>query len=219
MDGTIQPTTQKYTDGGSNTPLMINQPYNLLTFLSYFSPVILATIVVSSSFFYQNMKGLIYLFILIIVVIFRGFILKMFGAEKNNDKCGIVQYSPYGNTTITIFAFAFTMMYLFLPMYQNDGTNWIIVLVMITYICIDIGIKLFQGCLKYPENTSDVVGDLVGGSLVGAIAVGIMYAMGSGQNLFFIDNIQNGTTCSMPKKQTFKCNVFRNGELVSSSTT
>jgi len=111
------------------------------------------------------------------------------------------------------------MMYLFLPMYQNNGTNWIIVGVIIFYIFIDIGIKVLQGCLKLPDNTSEIVGDFVGGFLTGALVVTGMYLSGSGQYLFFIDNTQNGTTCSMPKKQTFKCNVFRNGELVSSSTT
>jgi hypothetical protein len=111
------------------------------------------------------------------------------------------------------------MLYLFLPMYQNNGTNWIIVCVLILYICVDIGIRLLQGCLKFPDNASDIVGDLVSGSLLGMLSVGAMYLTGSGQNLFFVDNTQNGTTCSMPKKQTFKCNVFRNGELVSSSTT
>ena len=204
---------------GSNLPLIINQPYNLLSFLSYFSPVILASVVVSSSFFYQNMKGIIYLFILQVVSVFRGGILQMFGAEKNTDKCAIVEYSAYNNSTYSIFAIAFTMMYLFLPMYQSGGANWILVFVLIVYICIDIGIKLLQGCLKYPENTSDIIGDLIGGYLLGWIAVEIMRAIGSGKELFGFENTQNGTTCSMPKKQTFKCNVFRNGELVSSSTT
>jgi len=204
---------------GSNLPLIINQPYNLLTFLSYFSPVILASVIVSSSFFYQNMKGIVYLFVLEVVSGIRGGILQMFGAEKNTDKCAIVEYSTYNNSTYSIFAIAFTMMYLFLPMYQNDAANWIIVFVMIVYICIDLGIKLLQGCLKYPENNSDIIGDLVGGYLLGWISVEIMHAIGAGQELFWFENTQNGTTCSMPKKQTFKCNVFRNGELVSSSTT
>ena len=220
MDGNIQPQNTPSVDGGSNEPLLIFQPYNMMTFLSYFSPIILATIILSSSFFYQNVKGLLYLFFLIVVATFRSFTLQMFGAEKNKpDKCGFVRYGSYGNSTFTTFVFAFTMMYLFLPMYQNSGTNWIIVAVMILYICIDIGIKIMQGCLRLPDNTSDIVGDLVGGSLVGALVVAGMYLAGTGQYLFFVDNTQNGTTCSMPKKQTFKCNVFRNGELVSSSTT
>jgi hypothetical protein len=90
---------------------------------------------------------------------------------------------------------------------------------LLFYICIDIGIKTLQGCLKMPENVPDVLGDIVGGSLLGALVVSLMYLGNIGRYLFFIDDVQNGTSCSMPKKQTFKCNVFRNGELVSSSTT
>lgn len=222
MEGIIsqQSISKTNSEGGSNTPLLITQPYNLITFLSYFSPIILVTIVVSSSFFYQNMKGFFYLLFLIFFAGFRGFMLKMFGSDKNKDnRCGFVQYGSYGNATFTTFVFAFTMMYLFLPMYQNNGTNWVIVLVLIFYICLDIGIKLLQGCLQIQNNMQDIIGDFLSGSLLGAVAVAGMYLSGAGQNLFFVDNTQNGTTCSMPKKQTFKCNVFRNGELISSSTT
>ena len=73
MDGNIQPQNTGGADAGSNQPLLIFQPYNMITFLSYFSPIILATIILSSSFFYQNMKGLFYLFFLIVVATFRSF--------------------------------------------------------------------------------------------------------------------------------------------------
>ena len=107
MDGFQQQNTQPSPDGGSNQPLLIFQPYNMITFLSYFSPIILATIILSSSFFYQNVKGLFYLFFLIVVATFRSFILQMFGAEKNKpDKCGFVRYGSYGNSTFTTFVFA-----------------------------------------------------------------------------------------------------------------
>ena len=226
MDATQQYTTMKNTDGGSTTsfgpssPLLIFQPYNMISFLSFFSPIILATLILSSSFFYQNVKGLLYLFFLMVVVTLRSFILQAAGATKNKpDNCGFVRYGSYGNSTFTTFVFAFTMMYLFLPMYQNSSANYVLIAVLLFYICIDIGIKTLQGCLKMPENVPDVLGDIVGGSLLGALVVSLMYLGNIGRYLFFIDDLQNGTSCSMPKKQTFKCNVFRNGELVSSSTT
>jgi hypothetical protein len=205
---------------GPSTPLLIFQPYNMISFLSFFSPIILATLILSSSFFFQNVKGLLYLLFLMIVTTLRSFVLQAGGATKNKQgDCGFVQYGAYGNATFTTFVFAFTIMYLFLPMYQNDSTNWILIIVMLIYVFIDIGIKLLQGCIKMPEGTTDIVGDLTGGSLLGAIVVSLMNLAGNAKYLFFTDNTQNGTSCSMPKKQTFKCQVFRNGELVSSTTT
>jgi len=37
--------------------------------------------------------------------------------------------------------------------------------------------------------------------------------------LFFNDYSSNKEICTMPKKQTFKCAVYKNGELIGSSTT
>ena len=54
-----QNTTMKM-GGVSDTPLQIFQPFNILVFLSFFSPIILATSITSMSFLFQNFKGLIY---------------------------------------------------------------------------------------------------------------------------------------------------------------
>jgi hypothetical protein len=42
-------------------PLQLFQPFNLVVFLSFFSPIILAVSITSLSFMFQNFKGLIYL--------------------------------------------------------------------------------------------------------------------------------------------------------------
>ncbi len=205
---------------GPSTPFILFQPFNLLSFITLFSPIILVTLLLSASFFFQNVKGFVYLAFLILVITIRSFILQTAGAEKNKtDGCGFIKYTSYGNTTFTTFVFAFTIMYLFLPMYQNSNPNWVMVILLIVYLLLDIGIKVLQGCLKLPQNMPDIVGDFVGGSLVGALAISLMYAINNKDNLFFVDGTQNGTMCSMPKKQTFKCQVFKNGELVSSTTT
>ena len=208
------------TDFGPSTPFILFQPFNMLSFLSFFSPIILATLVLSYSFFFQNVKGLVYLGFLIAMVTLRSFVLEAGGAKKNaNDNCGFVKYGAYGNATFTTFVFAFTMMYLFLPMYQTGNTNFVILIVLFFYVFIDIGIKTIQGCLRMPNNMPDIIGDFISGALLGAMIVSLMYLGGSGKYLFFTEATQNGTVCSMPKKQTFRCAVYKNGELVSASTT
>jgi hypothetical protein len=42
-----------------------------------------------------------------------------------------------------------------------------------------------------------------------------MYAGGSGKYLFFNEVSSNKEMCSQPKKQTFKCSLYKNGELIS----
>jgi len=205
---------------GPSTPFIVFQPFNMVSFMSFFSPIILVTLMLSYSFFFQNMKGFIYLGFLISMVTLRSFVLESGGAKKNVlDKCGFVQYGAYGNSTFTTFVFAFTIMYLFLPMYQSGNNNWIIIVVLFFYVFCDIGIKMVQGCLKMPNNMPDLVGDFIAGLLLGALIVSMMYLIGSGKYLFFTEATQNGTVCNMPKKQTFRCAVYKNGELVSGSTT
>ena len=58
----------------SNEPLQIFQPFNIIIFLSFFSPIILASSIVSLSFIFQNFKGFIYLGFLIGMCVVRSYI-------------------------------------------------------------------------------------------------------------------------------------------------
>jgi hypothetical protein len=39
---------------GGNSPLLIYQPFNFIVFLSFYSPIILAIVMVALSFIFQN---------------------------------------------------------------------------------------------------------------------------------------------------------------------
>ena len=47
--------------GDQNTPLKLFQPFNIIVWLAFYSPMIVATSVTGLSFVFQNFKGLIYL--------------------------------------------------------------------------------------------------------------------------------------------------------------
>jgi len=133
--------------GVSDTPLQLFQPMNIVVFLSFFSPIILATSITGMSFVFQNFKGLIYLGFLIGCCVVRNFVYMMSGADPIvNDKtlCTSVQYSKYGNPTFSAFVFAFTIMYLSYPMFSNGYVNYWIFISLVSYFFIDMFIKIYK---------------------------------------------------------------------------
>ena len=48
-----------------------------------------------------------------------------------------------------------------------------------------------------------------------ALIVTLMYAGDSGNYLFFNEVSSNKEMCYQPSKQTFKCNLFKDGTLIS----
>jgi hypothetical protein len=63
-----------------------------------------------------------------------------------------------------------------------------------------------------------VLADVVGGLGLGWIISGIiMYGTGWRGYLFINEVNSNKEVCSMPTKQQFRCSVYKNGEMVSSS--
>ena len=80
---TMTGSTPKPNTFGSNTPFIISQPFNLVTFLSVFSPIILAAFLVSYSLFFQNVKGFVYIGFLIASIVFRGIFLQAIGVQRN----------------------------------------------------------------------------------------------------------------------------------------
>lgn len=200
--------------GIQDTPLQLFQPMNIVVFLSFFSPIILAVSITSLSFIFQNFKGLIYLGFLIAICVVRNYFYMMSGSEPIlNDKtiCTSVQYSKYGNPTFSAFVFAFTIMYLSMPMFSNGAPNLWVFTSLVAYGCVDIFIKIYKNCIA---KMSDLFLNVLMGLVSGAVIVSLMYVGGSGKFLFFNEISSNKDICYKPTEQTFKCSVFKNGELV-----
>jgi hypothetical protein len=201
--------------GVPDSPLQLFQPMNIIVFLSFFSPIILAISITSMSFMFQNFKGLIYLGFLIAACVVRNYVYMVAGGTPIvNDKtiCTSVQYSKYGNPTFSAFVFAFTIMYLSLPMFSNGAPNFWVFISLIAYFFIDMFIKLYKKCVIQ-------MGDLFLNVLLGlssaALIVTLMYSGGSGKYLFFNEVSSNKDICYQPKEQTFRCSLYKNGELIS----
>jgi hypothetical protein len=130
-----------------------------------------------------------------------------------NDRtiCTSIQYSKYGNPTFSAFVFAFTIMYLSLPMFSNGAPNFWVFSSLISYFLIDIFIKIYKNCVV---KMSDLFLNVLLGVASSALIVTLMYTGGSGKYLFFNEVSSNKDICYQPKEQTFKCQVFKDGTLV-----
>jgi magnesium-transporting ATPase (P-type) len=204
-----------------NKPLKLYQPFNLLVFLSLYSPVIIALTMVSSSFVQKNWKGLIFFGFLIASTILRIYIYYIYDPVSqiadNQIFCNSVQYSPFGNSTFSVFVFAFTITYIAIPMFSSNNINVYVFAALLGYTLIDIFVRMFKKCIP---SMIDLFLNVFGGAAISAIFVLLMYAGGSKKYLFYTDDsdsdgTENGTKCSTPTNQTFKCRVYKNGELIS----
>jgi hypothetical protein len=207
-------TTKIGMGSGMESPLQLFMPINSVVFLSFYSPIILAICVTSMSFIFQNFKGLIYLGFLIGCCLIRNFVYMLSGSPPvTNDRtiCTSIQYSKYGNPTFSAFVFAFTIMYLSLPMFSNGAANFWAFGSILVYFFLDIFIKIYKKCVV---KMGDLFLNVLLGLASAALIVTMMYAGGSGKYLFFNEISSNKEICYQPKNQTFKCSVYKNGELV-----
>jgi hypothetical protein len=201
--------------GVSDSPLQLFQPMNIVVFLSFFSPIIVATSITSMSFIFQNFKGLIYLGFLVGCCIVRNFVYMFAGSQPiayDRTICTSIQYSKYGNPTFSAFVFAFTIMYLSFPMFSNGTINFWVFISMIVYFFIDMFIKLYKKCII---QTGDLFLNVLLGAASAALIVTLMYSGGSGKYLFFNEVSSDKEVCYQPSKQTFKCQMYKNGEMIS----
>jgi dolichyl-phosphate-mannose--protein O-mannosyl transferase len=81
--------------------------------------------------------------------------------------------------------------------------------VLVFCICLDLFYKSAKNC----EITNESYYNIFFGLFYGFIVCFLMYGGGSSQYLFFSE-LSSREVCSIPQRQKFKCNVYRNGELV-----
>jgi hypothetical protein len=196
--------------------------------LVIFSPMIIPIALCSISIAQQNTNCLFYLVALLLSLMIRNYVIgkgditNTLIDESSAEICHAINYgSLNGNMTLSLFLVSFTIMYLYTPGYAKlSQTNIGLLVFLVVYAILDIMVKKNLGCFKI--KTTNFMGlffNILGGSIAGYIAVTILYTLNLTNYLYFNMLSSNAMTCSVPKQQTFKCSVYKNGQILSSTTT
>ena len=194
---------------------------SVLKYLISTSPLYVTIFLVLGSLLNQDVKGLVYLGFVLIVTLAAIGLKKIFRgggrpAGYTEDACQLFTYpellTTISNPDLNSVFLAFTTTYLILPMvYGAAPLNALLIVFMGTLILGNAITRKSAGC--------NFISDLLVGNLVGAgLGVGFFYALWSKQEnrhlLFTSDLGSNRVSCSRPSKQTFKCAVYKNGQLI-----
>lgn len=195
---------------------------NYLTLCARIAPFFLVLFFVIIAFFDGNygLKGFFYLgciLVLSAVVMTASTMISENDGETNThpicrmfdfplgDKSG---YNPALNSAII----AFTLIYMLMPMVQNDSYNIELIVLISTLYLVDL---FMSSPLKYKcTSWTGIFSGTVIGMVLSLIIVASVNASDNRQLLFFNELKSNSVVCKRPAKQTFKCNVMKGGELV-----
>ena len=190
---------------------------NIVQLFSIFAPLFLGTFLVLVSVFNQNIKGLIYLGGVLIASVINYVVSMTIGSEpipSEGSICNLVEFplipNRYNVPNYNSMFIAFTLMYLLLPMLTNSQVNLWIIGTIVSIFAIDAYVKLQYSC-TVPRGIT--IGGIVGAAL-GSLWYFLFKFTNMQSLLFFNDLTSNNVVCSRPKNQTFKCSVYKNGQVI-----
>lgn len=190
---------------------------NIVQLFSIFAPLFLGTFLVLVSVFNQNIKGLIYLGGVLIASVINYGVSATIGSEPSPNEgsiCNLVEvpFIPYrfNVPNYNSMFIAFTLMYLLLPMLTNNQVNIWIIGTIVSIFAVDAYVKLQYSC-TVPRGIT--IGGIVGASL-GTLWYLLFKLTNTESLLFFNDLTSNNVVCNRPKNQTFKCSVYKNGQVI-----
>lgn len=192
---------------------------NILEFFSIISPTLLVFFLFMSSLFNKNLKGLVFICGVLICSVINIIFMNLIGSPRDEDEahsCTLFDIpsvsnfnSPYPSSLII----SFTIAYLILPMKYNNQMNYGVLAFLLSLLAIDTLTKVQNKCTTYPGS---ILGSLVG-FLFGALWYILFHGLGFDSLLYFDELRSDNVVCSRPTKQTFKCSVYKNGQLISSN--
>lgn len=192
---------------------------NVLQFFSFISPTLLVFFMFMTSLFNQNLKGIVYISGLIICSILNIIFMNIIGSGRDENEAfscslfDIPMVSQFNSPYPSCMIIAFTIAYLALPMKYNKQMNYVVLAFLMSLLVVDMLTKVQNKCTTYPGS---MMGALVG-FIFGTIWYIIFHGLGFDSLLYFDELRSDNVICSRPTKQTFKCSVYKNGELISSN--
>ena len=192
---------------------------NIYAYFSSLSPLYISAYLLISSISNGDIgKSGMFIAGLVLVLFIHSIIAMSIGGkfeETNSSKykleCNFVQVPLLSNYMIpnlnsTLLAFIFT--YLIMPMQTYNSYNIILLSIIGAFFGINAISKVLHGC-------TTMVGILI--SLVIGFIIGFIWysiVLTSNPKLLFFSSEGGDPICSRPSKQTFKCKVYKNGEVI-----
>jgi hypothetical protein len=197
----------------------IKNNYNDI-FVGY-SPILLTFSIIIITAFSQTTQGLTFIgFFLLwsfIRVLFLQLQSKVVSTPSTTNKCVNFKYiQAFDNDGFSIFYITYLYGYLIGPMIiPLIPMNTILITVLGAYMLYIIIYSISSGCI----HIGYVIFNIFYG--IGAVAatIAIVRASKIESELFLQVGLSDAVKCSMPSKQSFKCSVYKNGELQSNPST
>ena len=196
---------------------------------SFYSPLVVIIVVMYWGFSINApIKSFIYFLVVIVLIAFRVVWFSSLKLPPSGETVSGTTISPPlcsnaltlpNDPTFSMFILSFTFFYLLLPMIlqsssSGQGTyNFGAIGFFSSYLIYDLIIKGSLGCIEYYQAIFSVI---IGG-IIGTLFGFLFYNTARSYTYINNTNTSTGQTCNMPSKQQFKCRLYKNGELVSSS--
>lgn len=198
--------------------------YNFGILFASLYPLFIVCFLVVASIFNFKLNGIIYLGGIIATI---GFCLLVGGLNLFPNRafngpitCDLLSLTstnytgPNTQAAVCWFTFAY-LMWPMMPPAQSQGLVNPMILIFTLFGTI------INSVFQYTRKCSDEVGIFMGiviGLFFGTIWFWMWFAFNRKDLLFFNELVSSNAVCSRPNKQTFKCSVYKGGELLSSTT-
>jgi len=198
----------------------LKSTYDLFDRMTVNSPIIIVLCVL----FFASCEcayvkfGIYFCWVLFLTILRRFFVPN----TPRNPKCPPQMFIDY-DVSYSTFILCFTLMYFIAPMIllsietNTSQMNYCVLAFFIAYILLDIFMKVSNNCVPSMFSQLLIINIIMGlglGILVAGVA---MYALMRNQ-LFTNQLNSNGEICTMQKNTKFTCIVYKNGEIVGSTT-
>jgi len=200
---------------------------NSIYALSIYAPMItLVSIFVFSIFSSAVVKGLFYLFWAMVATLIRmGLFYYLHRNQSNSGSsngststpCDRGALLPYTNMAYSSYLLSFTLCYFLVPAYvvskqqHTNSMNYMVLLFFLVYLIMDASIKFSLRCIP---SLWVFCSDVLGGLALGILLLLLLCHSPMRSYLFINEMDSNNETCSVPQNQTYKCSVYKNGQII-----
>jgi len=191
---------------------------NIIKLFSALSPLLVSFLLVMITILNQNLKGLIYLSGVMVTSVVNLIIGKSLDMKKYPDASllcdfiGLPYLTDFNVPSSSVMFHAFTIVYLVCPMYATKQPNVLLITLLSLFLILDCVAKIKQRCTNYTGIST--------GIFLGGVMGWIWYTAIKSKDeslLYYNETSSNNVQCSRPSNQTFKCTVYKNGQVISES--